>query len=810
MKKIGFIEKIDGGTVWGWSLGVKGARSSSIKVYIDGSYADEIVCDIMREDVNSYHNINIPTGFSYSVPNSYRDGQPHKIEIKSDTGVSLKSLIPNQSGSQIVFNAPSRFSGHVDKVSAGTVSGWVLENIDGRPLKKGGVTLAIYCNSSLVGQVIANQRRPDVAHILNGDTECGFSYPLPPFFLQQDVRIEVKTVSDGWPLTNSPITYTSLSNDDGALIGLIHKALDKNIADLWQLNLKIAEHTENSYISLDSYNDWAVEYFDDLNRRVPEIKSANIPLVSVICPVYRPRYRDFKMAVESVLGQTYKNIELVLVDDASNDPELDIILDEFARRDARVKLIKSTKNLNISEATNVAIANCSGDLIAFFDHDDLLEFCAIQFMVDALVANDALLVYSDEDKIDDAGYFSEPNLKSDWNLRLLMAQNYVCHFLIVSAEMVRKAGKLHTKYNGAQDHDFVLRLSEIIPENRIYHIPEILYHWRKTPNSTASTIDNKEYAIKAGIAAVQAYVDRNSIAASVTSRGNMTNYVVNYKEKSAKISIIIPFKDQIDMTRKCVYSILQNTDYKNFEIILVNNFSLSIEADSFRDEIEKLDNVRMMDANFAFNYSRINNFAAQNLKADAFLFMNNDVIVSDPTWLTELVGELLRSGDIGAVGCKLLYENGTVQHAGIIVGVNGGIADHPYKGHEAHDPGFMGRGLCSQELSAVTGACLLCSSDVFHAVSGFDELNFGVAFNDVDLCLKIRNLGKKVIWRAETVLEHRESLSRSSDLEPQKIARFAKEHVAFKEKWQVVLDNDPYYNPKFSRRTGIFKALKRV
>jgi GT2 family glycosyltransferase len=436
-----------------------------------------------------------------------------------------------------------------------------------------------------------------------------------------------------------------------------------------------------------------------------------------------------------------------------------------------------------------------------------MEPRALEFMLEAAQRTGARLLYCDEDKIDDAGVYSEVNFKPDWNYRLLLAQNYVCHLLFVAAEQLRRAGPLRRDCDGAQDHDLILRLAEITPPGQIHHVPDVLYHWRKTPTSTASSGKSKSYAVDAGVRAVSEHLQRRGVAARVTSPFDATFYAVEWiVMKPPKVSIIIPFREHIDLTRACVRAILDITAYPDFEIVLVDNWSVSAEAEAFAAEIAALPQVRLIRVERAFNYSELNNIAVAATTGEMLVFLNNDVFIRQANWLEQMVGEACADPTIAIVGAKLQYPNGLVQHAGVVLGV-GGVADHSSRGLQAHDPGYMARAICAQDLSAVTAACMLCRRAAFDEVGGFDAANLHVAFNDVDLCLKVSEAGHRVVWTPQVWAEHRESLSRGSDFKPEHQARFFAENQFMEHKWSARLAHDPHYSRFFSRRSGLFRDL---
>ncbi|KXV23337.1 hypothetical protein AD934_00285 [Gluconobacter oxydans] len=478
----------------------------------------------------------------------------------------------------------------------------------------------------------------------------------------------------------------------------------------------------------------------------------------------------------------------------------EVPINNFAKFDPRIKCITLKKNVGIAGATTVAMDAAKGQYVAFFDHDDLLVDVAIEVMVRAAHETGAKLIYSDEDKIDQAGYYLEPNLKPDFNYRYLLGCNYICHLTMVDVATMRKIGHLTSDYNGAQDHDFVLKATEVLSPSEIFHVPEILYHWRKTPNSTAVDVSQKTYAINAGVKCVADHLKRQKIASKVSSIRGLTLYGVEWTSRTQpSVTIIIPFKDQLDTTLTCVKNILKHTVYKNYNIILIDNWSVRDETLDFIKKIQENKNVSVITVEEPFNFSRLNNIAVAQATSDYVVFMNNDVFVEDPKWLHRMVGEAQAFKDVGAVGAKLLYPNDTIQHAGVVVGP-AGVAAHIHRGDPLSEYGYIGRTMLSHEVTAVTAALMLVRRTVFDEVGGFDEEALKVAFNDVDLCLKIRRAGYRIIFSAETIAYHHESLSRGTDDKPEHETRFFLETQTMLERWSSdpLFERDPSYPRYFT------------
>ena len=824
----GYFDRFENGHAQGWVMDVSTPDEPvELIVVIDGEEVTRIFADESREDVRAI--LQHPTGrvgFSFDVPDSYLDGVSHRISFMLPDGTLVAHI--GEGGVAELLDAHDfsgypiiSIQGNVDNYARGALRGWVLRRVGRQDKGVGGCHLMVTCNGVRIGQVVADRFRLDVASALGCDASCGFEFIVPLQYRKsypQSFRFFV--IPDQIELDNSPFV-TSVVDDylEGRLLDIsarmdtLHRDL---LRDLTALRKDVTAIIPQAGYNTDDYDRWARQYYNHLRARTAAVRHREReagepppePFLSILLPTYKPLMSDFVAAVESVIYQTYQNWELIIVDDGGKAPEISKRMDAFASQDSRIRCIRRQKNVGIAKATNVAIESARGDWIVFFDHDDVLVDVALEVMMRAARETGALMLYSDEDKVDSAGYFMEPNFKPDWNYRYMLGCNYVCHLLIVNTKVIRKVGLLRSDYDGAQDHDYILRISETIPHDKIHHVAEMLYHWRKTPNSTASDISNKGYAVQAGVNAVTDHLTRMGREAKVESINNLTIYGVDFKPVGKpSVAIIIPFKDEIDTTRNCLDTILETTAYDNYEVVLVDNWSTTHDARNFRDDVEAMPRVRVAVIEEDFNYSRLNNLAVAGTDAEFIVLMNNDVFVLEPNWLNRMLGEM-SDPKVAAVGAKLLYPTGGVQHAGVLVGVHG-VAAHMHAGIPADDYGFIGRARLSQEFTAVTAAMMLVRRKVFDEVGGFDEVKLKVAYNDVDLCLKIRDAGYKIIWNAETVAEHHESLSRGSDMRPEQEARFFTEQQAMFERWREhpIFRNDPVYSPWLTREDRPFFDL---
>lgn len=813
----GHVDSIADGSVSGWAVDIAGGGQPTVLfVFIDGVAVANATCSFDREDLR---NIGLPAeraGFRYRIPIAFLDDKPHQIAIRFGNGEPLNFAdgaggITNRGTFQML--PPTLVQGHVDGLVGGSLRGWVLaeDHETGRQL--GGLDVIVWHGGAEIGRAKADRLRPDVAKALDCDPCCGFAFTPPPRFRTGDTFLFVFKTPDGSELANSPLEVSYPQQQATNRIARLLTEVEGIAARTWALKRELRDLLQADAIPLDAYDSWFRQYRRALGarRRQAAATRGRPPegtLISIVCPVYRPRLADFRAAVDSVLAQSYPDWELILVDDGSESKELSSCLAAYAGRDKRIRVVRRKKNGHISAATNAGIAVAKGAYVAFLDHDDVLEDVALEVMMEAARETGAKMLYSDEDKIDDFGRFSDPNLKPDWNYRLMLGQNYVCHLLVVDAIALRKAGPLESKYNGAQDHELILRLSEIVPENGIHHVPEVLYHWRKAPGSTAAENSAKAYAITAGTAAVKDHLKRRGFAVEVAPLPRTTLFRVAWKlAAEPRVAIVIPFRDQTTITRECLAAIKADTAYRNYEVILVDNWSTTREAKNLCAEAARAKHVRICRVEEPFNFSRLNNLACAESDADYFMFMNNDVVVRQKDWLRIMVDEALADPRVGAVGAMLLYPNGAVQHGGVTLGIASGVADHAYVGQPAETAGFQGRALCAQELSAVTGALMLCRASAFREAGGFDEQELAVAYSDVDFCLKLRQLGYRVVWTPAVVAEHHESLSRGDDMAAANKDRFIYEEQAMFHRWGAVLARDPFYNPHFSRRGVAFAEL---
>ena len=803
------IDELTENGVRGWAIEEQRPdRPVLLHVLVDGQALCELVCTETREDVAAAGFKTDRVGWSFELPEQLVDGRPHVLELRCRLG-EMTTLYRGGFVDTVEFSVEHKLRLHswVDGLTHGVLRGWVVAGRGGERLG-GGRDVLVTCNEEVVGQIKANRYRGDVGKALSSDPNCGFQFKPPAHFRSPHPRpFRFWVLPERIELDNSPYTTSFVTDQREATALDVIDQIDRMHADLTRLRRQVRALLPDPGYTLADYDAWLRDHLADLRSRVERARDADAqarpalrgaPMVSIIMPVFRPLLAEFHDAVASVTAQTSPDWELVMVDDASGDEALSDAMDAMARTDKRIRVLRHASNRGISAATNTGIEAARAPWIMFFDHDDLLVDVAVEHMLAEARRTGAKLIYSDEDKIDASGHFSEPAFKTDWNYRLMLGVNYICHLVMVDRDTLRRAGPLDPARDGAQDHDLLLRIAEILPERRIHHVPDVLYHWRMSATSTAANISNKSYAVEAGRSAVASHLERRNLPAEVTSFNDLTLYKVGWRfEAVPKVSVIVPFKDEVGITRRCLDCLLANTDYPEMEVVLVDNWSMTEEAAAFAAEVEKLDRVRVVRVLEGFNYSRLNNIAAAGSDADYFMFLNNDVFVDGRDWLRVLVGEMMADGRCGIVGGKFVYPNGTVQHAGVMLGI-GDVAGHAHVGIAGNEGGYAGRAYFTQEMSAVTAAGMLVRATAFRAVGGFDEELLAVAFNDVDLCLKMRGAGYRVLWTPDFVAEHHESLSRGSDDRPTAERRFFHERETMIERYGAALKQDPFYSPHFA------------
>lgn len=660
------------------------------------------------------------------------------------------------------------------------IQGWVVD-------QRGSVEVTVHQeDASLLDCRISRGRRPDVVERRNLDEE----------YKTQEIGFRI---SAALPEIKGGEIILHFCGDS------VTKTYTIDIEELRKQNKPkgfLSRLFGKESVAEGGYEAWLARHKVDKRtlRRQKHAAFAQKPLISIVIPLYCTPLPYLKELLESVRRQSYENWQLCLADGSPDDKAKEFIEKHYGR-EKRIVYRKLEENGGISVNTNEAVALAAGEYLMFCDHDDTLEPDALYEIVKAINNTGADMLYTDEDKVSmDGRHYFDPNFKPDFNLFRLRENNYICHIFVVKKSLTDETGLLRSEFDGAQDFDFILRCCE--KAQKITHIPKVLYHWRCHMDSTAADPSSKAYAYEAGRKAVREHYQRLGIDAKVEMTERPGWYRSHVKvQGNPLISVIIPNKDHTDDLELCLFSMTRKSTYRNYEILIVENNSEKEETfEYYRKLPDRYPKARVLTWEKEFNYSAINNFAAKEAKGEYLLFLNNDVEILTPDWMEEML-QNCQQENVAAVGAKLYYPDDTIQHAGVVLGL-GGIAGHIMCRASKEDPGYFGRMISVQEISAVTAACMMVKKSDFDAVGGLDE-TFQVAFNDIDLCMKFRAAGKKIIFTPYAELYHYESKSRGLEDTPEKQFRFDKEVKRFQEKWAQQLEmGDPYYSPNLSVTEG--------
>ena len=660
------------------------------------------------------------------------------------------------------------------------IQGWVVD-------QRGSVEVTVHQeDASLLDCRISRGRRPDVVERRNLDEE----------YKTQEIGFRI---SAALPEIKGGEIILHFCGDS------VTKTYTIDIEELRKQNKPkgfLSRLFGKESVAEGGYEAWFARHKVDKRtlRRQKHAAFAQKPLISIVIPLYCTPLPYLKELLESVRRQSYENWQLCLADGSPDDKAKEFIEKHYGR-EKRIVYRKLEENGGISVNTNEAVALAAGEYLMLCDHDDTLEPDALYEIVKAINDTGADVLYTDEDKVSmDGRHYFDPNFKPDFNLFRLRENNYICHIFVVKKSLTDETGLLRSEFDGAQDFDFILRCCE--KAQKITHIPKVLYHWRCHMDSTAADPSSKAYAYEAGRKAVREHYQRLGIDAKVEMTERPGWYRSHVKvQGNPLISVIIPNKDHTDDLELCLFSMTRKSTYRNYEILIVENNSEKEETFEYYKKLpDRYPKARVLTWEKEFNYSAINNFAAKEAKGEYLLFLNNDVEILTPDWMEEML-QNCQQENVAAVGAKLYYPDDTIQHAGVVLGL-GGIAGHIMCRASKEDPGYFGRMISVQEISAVTAACMMVKKSDFDAVGGLDE-TFQVAFNDIDLCMKFRAAGKKIIFTPYAELYHYESKSRGLEDTPEKQFRFDKEVKRFQEKWAQQLEmGDPYYSPNLSVTEG--------
>ena len=636
--------------------------------------------------------------------------------------------------------------------------------------------------------------------------------------VQHEHRLNQLLHSRSWRIT-APLRQTAhavrrLREQSHTWLRLLHTALSSitRVPELWRQHgwRGLRSRVQRELDQGSTYLDW-IRTNEPGPERFPALKAqvatwSHLPLVSVIMPTYNSPLKFLKEAVESVQAQIYPHWELCIADDASTQPEVATYLKQLAAQDSRIVLSLREKNGHISESSNTALNSAKGEWAALLDHDDRLHPLALFCVVSALQKQaDAHLIFSDEDKIDEHGVRFGPYFKGEYNRELMWAHNMICHLGCYKRSELVAIGGFRVGYEGAQDYDLALRVIERSAPHQIIHIPRVLYHWRAIAGSTALAADQKPYAETASRKALEEHLARIGLPARVSPSPDipsMNRVQPALPSPLPLVSILIPTRDRIELLRTCIESLVSRSTYPHMEVIVIDNGSVEPESLQYFEQLKR-QGIRVVRDDGPFNYSALNNRAAALAKGSFLCLMNNDIEITTPNWLEEMLS-FAALPNVGAVGTRLWYPNDLgLQHGGVIIGI-GGVAGHAHPRAPKGNAGYFGRVSLHHRLLAVTAACLLIRKSHYDKVNGLDE-KLAVAFNDVDFCLRLHEAGLACIYTPHAEMVHHESASRGDDLTGERHARFMKEVHFMTDRWRDKLENDPFYSPNLSLEHGDFR-----
>lgn len=771
--------------------------------------------EVYRKDVFEKEKVepkNAFVGFLIRVdiygeePKSFQLSANNSGETKILVSLTEKEIKEYEDNHSIEFDVDSAIL--ENEISMITVAGWAYSNDCQQ------VQISIYDDQdNIVESSCRHEIRMDLfrnGEILEEQKNCGFRISFKceknkhyyvVFKSTKEKRIEKieLTRTSGSTMIKRYARHINAKNIKKAITYVKRNGVSKLVHRL----------RYGSYIAQSDYQTWL--FAQRVTKKNLETQSktkfAYSPKISILVATFNTKEEYLKEMIDTVVNQSYSNWELCIADGSTNDFVEKYVHEHYSNYGDKIKFQKLDQNYGISGNTNKAFEMATGDYITVYDHDDTLELDCFYEIVKALQEYRYDVLYTDEDKFDDSTkMYNDPNLKPDFSEDLLRSHNYITHLFIVNKKIVDEVGYYNSEFDGSQDYDYIFRCVE--KANAVYHIPRILYHWRMHPESTAQNPENKMYCYDAGKRAIEAHYKRIGVEASVEflPKPMYGMYHTIYSTKdNPLVSILIPNYNHKAILKTCIDSLYNVNTYKNFEIVIVENNSTEKEIFDYYEELKKQhDNIQVVTYKGEFNYSRINNFGMKYTKGDYVLLLNNDTEMISPNALSEMVGCILRP-EVGAVGAKLLYEDDTVQHAGVVIGFSG-YAGHVNHGINKDDYGYMVRARINCNYSAVTAACMMVKKSVFNQVGGFDE-QFVVACNDVDLCLKICKEKYLIVYNAFALWHHYESKSRGyDDASQEKTWRFNKEVEKFQDKWKDVLINgDPFYNSNWNIQYGPFR-----
>jgi O-antigen biosynthesis protein len=735
---------------------------------------------------------------------------------------NVEAILKSRLEREPLFHLRRSVIGVVDSSSAFEVRGWAVDLCE----KAMSITLEFYADSAFLGSTCCNLPRPDVGDVVGGTGKCGFSFKVSTAHRKIFAGGRTLTVLDSISksLIGEALIVSSEVSQGFDVLADTRRELAELRKAIERIEARLPQLGQRASIPIEAYE----EYWERFYLLSPEMLAkqsehsrdfAYRPLISVVVPTWNSNTKLLHLAIESVRRQSYDRWELVLSDDASDRDELRSLAHRYAS-DSRITFLENTKRGGIAENTNLGIRTAKGEYIAFLDHDDELAPDALFQIAAQLQHRGYGLLYSDEDRIETNEFercvHHTPHFKPNFDPDLLLSLNYICHLVVLRRDVLVEVGGLRSGFDGAQDHDLLLRVTEKLVPDDICHLPRVLYHWRVTPGSVSRTEHLTETIQRNVVAAVNEHLRRLECSAKAeahndplgSSRPFATRVRWRLPLTSPTVSIIVATRDRIELLRPCIQSVIASAGHYPgaTEIVILDNDSEDPASLDYLAQLSHSARIRIQRFRGPFNYSAINNLGARLATGEVLVFLNNDTIVLRQDWCAELASHAVRE-DVGAVGARLLYADGTIQHAGVVTGIEG-VAGHESAGDLPQTGGYFGRTQVQRSAAAVTGACLATRKKVFEETGGFDELELKVAFNDVDFCMKVRKAGLRVVYNPFAVLYHLESKSRGREITHEQQQRHHREAMAFRARWNDEDITDPYYNLHFERYARPFERLR--
>lgn len=806
---IGHIDIFEGDRIEGWVIDLDHPhRPALLKVLIDGDVVDSVLCALLREDVKQSGLPSAEAGFLYRIPPLFHDGLRHSLQFQTQRGSVVNFLDNSGQGwemAQFCLSRQTRVEGMVEGLEAGVVKGWAVRSDLAATGRHGGVLIRVSAEGRPLGQVRADLFRPDVAEALGADPHCGFRFVPPPELRHgHEVMLEFRAIPEASELANSPLAVTFLATDAYASLGRISAEIDRLAGEVWALRGQIRALAATPSYAVEDYAEWAPGYFSALRRRFPLPPGGTPPTgspatVSVICRLDRPHLLDLMAAIDSVREQTRPDWELLLLDDGQAVPDIAACLATYQEMDGRIRLLPQGGGLAARDIAR-ALQGATGTYVAFLGQEDRLVDVALAVMLQVAEASGAGLLYSDEDRLDPAGRLEAPRLKPDWNPRLLLAQNYLGHLMLVRRQDAVRHWPAKGRNEGAELHEFALRLAESAASGEIRHVPEILYHTgRRVPPPRAA--DHAAGAVSEHLR--RRRLPGEALPAAVPG---CLRVAWNFRKEPA-VSILLPFHDRVPQLRRCLDALRAHTRYDNLDLVLVDGWSVSAEAEAFGAEVGNRPRTRVVRVREAFNRPRLLNLGAAATTADFLLVLSPAMLAVQPEWLRAMVDEALADPRAGLIGNKLLEPGGVVRAGRVVLGVaDGALSAH--RGLAGNAPGYMARAIAAQEVAAVSGAATLIRREAFVQSGGFEESTELAPMADLDLSLKVRRAGFRLIWTPDSTLEYAPLSGHDEDAA--KLGAIALARQALRARWGEDLGGDPFYHPLFAREGGLFQRLAPI